>query len=312
MSDSQGGAFMEAARMTPHRLLMLSLLGASVVWGYWPVLAEMADKWFADPQYSHAYLVPLFSAYLLWRGRKDAPRESDGPVWWGVAFLLGGVLLRLMGSFYSFTWLQAYSLMPVLWGASLLLGGWPAFRWSFWPIAFLFFMVPLPFRIENLLSQPLQRLATYLSVYALQTFGWPAFQEGNVIVLNAHRIGIVTACNGLGMLILFFALAAGVATLIQRPWIDRAVVVLSAAPIAILSNVIRIVTTTMCYEVAGKYWGDLLFHELAGWIMMPIALCLLWLELLALSWLFVPAPAEDPLELDFSQEEEVQLEYARR
>jgi len=291
---------------------MLLLLGASVGWGYWPVLTEMADKWVSDPQYSHAYLVPVFSVYLLWRARKDAPQEADGPAWWGVAFLLGAVLLRLAGAIFGYAWLQAYSLIPVLWGTALLLGGWPAFRWSCWPSAFLFFMIPLPFRIEILLSQPLQRLATSLSVYALQALGWPAFQEGNVIVLNAHRIGVVTACNGLGMLILFFALAAGVATLLQRPWIDRVVVVLSAAPIAIFSNVIRIVVTTMLYDAVGTYWGDLLFHDLAGWIMMPIALGLLWLELLALSWLFVPAPIEDPEELVFSQEEEAQLEYARR
>ena len=72
--------------------------------------------------------------------------------------LLAGVILRLLGSFYSFTWLEAYSLLPLLWGATLLLGGWSVFRWSWWPIAFLIFMVPLPYRIEGLLSQPLQYL----------------------------------------------------------------------------------------------------------------------------------------------------------
>src|SRR4051812_334640 len=165
---------MESARMKPHPVLILSLLGASVVWGYWPVLAEMADTWFTNPQYSHAYLVPVFSAYLLWRARKDRPHGDEGPAWWGAAVLLAGAILRLAGSYYSLTWLQAYSLLPVLWGAALLLSGWPAFRWSWWPVAFLFFMTPLPHRVETLLSHPLQGLATYLSVYILQTFGWPA------------------------------------------------------------------------------------------------------------------------------------------
>jgi len=270
----------------------------------------MLDKWVSNPQYSHAYLVPAFSAYLLWRGRAAAPA---GPTtsWLGLAPLLVGVSLRLLGGFFYFSWLEAVSLLPVLWGAALLLGGRAALRWSWVAVAFLAFMIPLPHQAETGLSQPLQQVATRVSTYALQTVGLAAFSEGNVIHVNDSRIGIVEACNGLGMLLLFFALSAGMALLVKRPWPDRLLILLSAAPVAVLSNVIRIIATTLLYETAGQRWGDLVFHDLAGWLMMPLALGLLWLELKVLAWLLVEAPAEDYSPMDFVMKEGGRLQPAR-
>jgi exosortase len=235
---------------------------------------------------------------------------ADGPAWVGLAPLLAGVLLRLLGAFWYFSWLEMISLLPILWGAALLLGGWPAFRWSWGAVGFLAFMLPLPFSLERALSAPLQQGATWLSTYTLQTLGCPAFREGNVIVLNAHRIGVVEACNGLGMLILFFALSSGVALLIDRPWVDRVVLVASAAPIAVLANATRIVATSLLYQVAGQRWGDFLFHDLAGWLMMPLALGMLGLELKLMSWLLIVAPPEEEIPLAFSPTVKSDLQHA--
>lgn len=290
----QAGKCMIRSPVPLGRAVPLTLLAGGILWAYLPVLAEMSRKWLEDPQYSHGYLVPVFSAYLLWRSRKEASSEEIRPEWLGCAPLLAGVVLRLAGAFYHVSWLEAVSLVPVLWGTALLLGGRRAFRQSWLAFAFLLFMIPLPYRAETLLSQPLRQFATWLSTYGLQTMGWPAFQEGNVIVLNEHRIGIVNACNGLGMLILFFALAAGVAILLQAPWMDRLVILASAIPIAILANVIRIVITALLYELAGRRWGDLVFHDLAGWLMMPLALGMLWLVLRLLSWVLVPVALNEP------------------
>src|SRR5205085_1328219 len=120
--------------------------------------------------------------------------------------------------------------------------------------------------------------------------GRPAFAEGNVIVVNDASIGVVEACNGLGMLLLFFALATGVAILIRRPALDRALIIASAIPIAVAANVIRITVTGILYEVAGQRWADLVFHDLAGWLMMPLALGMLGVELWVFSRLLVELP----------------------
>jgi exosortase len=288
-----------ARSLPPRRLGILAGLVAAFLWAYWPTLTEIVQKWARDPQYSHGYLVPIFSLYLLWWRRGQLGASLPGPSWWGAGLLAAGLVLRLAGTYVYFAWLEAVSLLPLLAGTALLLGGWPALRWSWPAIGFLVFMIPLPFRLETGLSQPLQRIATVAATYTLQTLGFSTLAEGNVILVDEARIGVVEACSGLGMLLLFFALATGLAIRIPLPWVDRLLLVASAAPIAVAANVIRITVTAFLHVTAGSRWADLVFHDLAGWLMMPLALGMLWLELRILSRLLVEAPARarEPLRL---------------
>src|SRR5690606_18419528 len=101
-------------------------------------------------------------------------------------------------------WAEAAALVLTLAGLFALLGGRPALGWAWPALLFLLFMIPLPFRVEHALSHPLQRAATLGSTFVLQTVGLPALAEGNVIVLESGRIGVVEACSGLSMLLIFF------------------------------------------------------------------------------------------------------------
>ncbi len=267
-----------------------------VLWAYWPALATMARKWARDPQYSHGYLVPLFALALLWSRRHQlaaAPRPSA----WGAALLATAAALRAAAAYLYFDWLDGVSLLPCLAGVCLLAGGRQALRWAWPSIAFLVFMVPLPGQVEARLGFPLQALATRSSTYALQTLGLPAVAEGNRILLNEARIGVVEACNGLRMLLLFGAVCTAVALVIRRPPLDKAVLLLSAVPVALAANVVRITATGVVHELAGAAVAEAVFHDLAGWLMMPLALGFLWLELWVLSRLFVEAEERGPLPL---------------
>src|SRR5262249_14449994 len=144
------------------------------------------------------------------------------------------------------------------------------------------------------LAHPLRRLATVCSTYALQTMGQPAVAHGNIIVINELQVGVVEACSGLGMLMTFFALSTAGALGIQRPWVDRLVVFLSAVPIGVLMNVGRITVTVFLFEVANERLARLVFHDLAGWVMMPMALAVMALELRFLSQLRLPVERKSP------------------
>ncbi len=279
---------------TCGRLAAAAGLGAAFLWAYWPTLAEVVRKWGQDPQYSHGYLVPAFALYLLWWRRGQLAASPSGPSWWGVGALAVGLALRLAGAYLFFDWFEGVSLVPMLAGAALLLGGWPAFRWSWPAVGFLVFMVPLPFKVETGLAQPLQQVATLAATYTLQTLGLPALSEGNVILVHEARIGVVSACSGLGMLLLFCAIAVGLVLRVRRPWPDTLVILASAAPVAVAANVARITATAFLHVTIGARWADLVFHDLAGWLMMPLALGMLWLELLVLSRVLVERPAERP------------------
>jgi exosortase len=212
-----------------------------------------------------------------------------------LGLVAAGAGLRLFGSYFYFHWFDAVSLLPTLAGLCVLSGGWTLLRWAWPAVAFLLFLVPLPYQVEEGLAHPLQRLATEASTFAIQTLGLPAVAEGNVIHLGELEIGVFEACSGLGMLVTFFALSTAVAFIIRRPVRDKVVVFLSAIPIGVLMNVVRITLTGVLYSAAGTEVAQLVYHDLAGWLMMPLALGLLWLELKFLARLFVPVEPTGPV-----------------
>jgi exosortase len=256
----------------------LGLLMAAFAWSNLPAVMDLHQRWSHDPQYSHGYLVPLFALYLLWRRWSLLP-STLRPAWWGIAILLAGALMRLTGTLYYFPWLTSLALLPTLAGLIILVGGWQALTWSRPALAFLVFMIPMPYGLERALGGPLQQIATAASAYLLETCGLPVLVRGNVICLQHIEIGVLEACNGLSMLLAFVALCTAVAMVVRRRWVEKSIVVASAAPIALAVNVLRITATGVLYETAGKRWGDLVFHDLAGWLMMTLALVLVAFEL---------------------------------
>ncbi len=161
-------------------------------------------------------------------------------------------------------------------------------RWAWPSLLFLYFMVPLPFSLAHLTSGPLQWFATLCSAFVMQLFGLPALADGNVILLNEHLIGIVEECSDLRMLIVFFALSAAFVFIVRRPWPDKALLLASAIPIALISNIARIVLTGVLFETGVQDATVHAFiHDAAGWLMMPFALALLWVELRLLSLLLI-------------------------
>lgn len=277
-----------------HRSVLAGGAAAVVAlsWACWPTLCVLASRWHSDPQYSHGYLVPLFAIALLWLRREQVAWDTFRPAWWGLLLLAGGLGLHFAGTFFYFDWLAGFALLPCVAGLFVLAGGRAGLRWCWPAVAFLLFMVPLPHQAEVALAQPLQRIATKTSTYALQTLGFAAFAEGNVIRMGQVRIGVVEACSGLSMMVIFFALATAVVLLVRRPWYEKTVILVSAIPIAVIANVIRITVTGVLHKTAGRELADIVFHDLAGWLMMPLALGLLWVELRLLRWVLISRSAE--------------------
>jgi exosortase len=262
-------------------------LGLALLWSYWPILAEMQNRWWRDPRYSHGILVPAFSVYLLWTRRAQRRFEQSHSNWLGLLLIAAAGVLKLAGAYYYVSWFDAVSLLPALGGLCWLLGGWPALRWALPSVAFLIFMVPLPYRLEMALGSPLQRMATRVSTYALQVLGMPALSSGNTIIIDDFTIGIIDACNGLGTAYMFLACAFAAAFMVPRPTLDRAVLIASAIPIALIVNVARIVATGVLHELFGKAVSDVVYHDLAGWLMMFAALLTLYVECKLLPHLFI-------------------------
>ncbi len=281
----------------------LGLLSVAVLWSYWPTFTTMAGKWENDAQYSHGWLVPLFAIALLWFRWDKLEPENLTCNWLGIALLLLGAAMRLGAAWINFDWFDGMSLIPMLAGICLLFGGGAAFKWAWPALAFLVFMVPLPYQAERMMMGPLRNLGTTTSTYVMQTIGLPAIAEGNIIHLGEHTIGVAEACSGLRMLVIFFALSAAVALIIDRSIWIRLLILVSAVPIALISNIARITITGMMYQLASPELAERIFHDWAGWLMMPFGLLLLWGELWLVSHLFIEESDEeyDALAMGFSK-----------
>lgn len=266
-----------------------------LVWSYWRPLGELVRIWLSEPDYNHGFAVPLFAGYLLYFRRGMMPHAWNCSRVWlaagiGLILLAGG--MRVAALYFRYGLLESLSLIPCLTGIVLLIGGWPMFRWAWPSLSFLIFMIPLPGFMTGVLSHPLQRIGTLASTFVLQTLGIPAVAVGNVIRLTDGEIGVVEACSGMRMLIVFFTLTVGVAFLIERPLWEKLVIVLSAAVIGIIANVVRITATGVAHELISREFADKLFHDFAGLLMPILAMLILYVEMWLLSKLLVPVESQ--------------------
>ena len=191
-----------------------------------------------------------------------------------------------------------YSIFPMLIGVALLLGGWRAVRWSWPSILFLAFMIPLPGSVKVMLAQPLQRIATAASVYVIQTLGLPSVAEGTTIQLPSGALDVEQACSGIAMLALFFAICVGTVLVLRMSLWEKCVIIASAMPIAVISNVFRVTVAGILQELVGP-WAMKIFHDYVAWVMMIVAMLLLWGELKLIAFLLVE-PSVAPVVLDNS------------
>jgi exosortase len=284
-----------APRFSPTTLATVILLGVAVLWTYWTTLAAIAWRWSADPQYSHGYLVPAFALYVLWLRRDRLKGITPSTNWLGLGLVALALGVRLGGTYFHYQYFDHISLVPCGFGLFLLAGGWPALSWSWPALAFVAFMIPLPDTVSMTLSRPMQTLATLSSTFVLQVLGRPALAEGNLILINDVELNIVEACSGLRMLVVFFALSTAVAMLIRKPLWEKLLIASSAVPIALVANILRIAITGLFYDAFGNNFGGAFFHDLAGWLMMPLGLIFLGIELWILKTLLIERSHDLPV-----------------
>jgi exosortase len=183
--------------------------------------------------------------------------------------------------------LDGFSMLLWLAGTVWLLLGGRVLWWSLPAIAFLGFMIPLPFRVERWLSYPLQGIATTISSWALQCLGQPAVRESNTIFLGSHPpLEVAEACSGLRIFVGVFALAYLYVVLARQSWWERTLLLLCTIPVALVANATRIVVTGILYQLVSEEAGKKFSHDVAGWGMILLAAGLFGLLLWLLGRLF--------------------------
>ncbi len=294
-------------RLLPRPSVQLGwlVLIIAFVWFYWFSIEKLVRTWYTQEDYQHGFFVPLFSLVLLWLRRDMIIPFSGRGSWWSLPFFALWAVMFWGGIYFRLDSVPELSMMPFFVGMTLFIGGWQGVQWAWPAVLFLVFMIPLPAVAQGAASHQLQAVSTRLSTFTIQTLGIPAVSQGNVIVLTdipEKPLKVAEACSGIRMLMLFFAICVGMAFLSRKPVWERLLLVISAVPIAVISNSIRIVLTGALCEVAYHWptlmsvdWAYDFMHKTAGYMMMPIGLILLWIEMYLLSKLLIMPTPDRPL-----------------
>ncbi len=251
---------------------------AAIALLYAPVVPAMARDWSTDENYSHGFLIPLISAYLLWTRRHDLAEALRGarPSVFGLLGCLAALVLYIMGRAGAEFFLQRSSLVVLLGGATLWLGGWRMFRIAAFPLGFLFFMVPLPYLVYDAVAFPLKLFAARVATESLFYLGVPVFREGNIIHLAGQSLEVADACSGIRSLVSLIALGVVYAYFTETVSWKRATIVLSTVPIAIAANAFRVTGTGILTHYVGPEVAQGFFHTFSGWLVFVAAFVLLF------------------------------------
>lgn len=268
---------MPAAKLEFPPLWQDILLLVLLVWLYFPTVARLAAQWWHDPNFSHGFFVPLFSAFIVWQDRSRLAAIKPHPSWVGLPLLISGLLVLVLGQLGAEIFLSRCSLLIVSAGLIVFFLGWNFFRAVLFPWAFLVLMIPIPAIVFSQVTLPLQMLASKLAAGVLPLLGVPVLRQGNVIVLPAMALEVADACSGIRSLMSLVTLAIIYGYLMERSVRLRVFLAVAAVPIAIAANSLRILGSGLLVQYWGPDKAEGFFHGFQGWIMFVASLAMLYL-----------------------------------
>ncbi len=241
-------------------------------------LFELVGRWTTQEEYSHGFLVPLVTAWLLWMRREALLASIAQPAWTGPVLILLAMFMHVIGQLSAIFILSPLAFIVTLLGIILATGGFPLLRVAFVPVIFLIFAIPLPHFIDVSLSLELQLVSSRLGVAFIRFFQIPVYLEGNIIDLGTYKLQVVEACSGLRYLFPLFSLSFLAAYLFQAPIWQRALVLFSSIPVTITMNGFRIGMVGVTVDRWGPRMAEGVLHFLEGWIIFVASALLLALE----------------------------------
>jgi exosortase len=261
----------------PPQLWQITVLAGLLFWLYHSILTQLVGQWWSDPNFSHGFFVPLFSAFVIWQERSRLASLGLRPSWWGLGFVGFGLCVLIVGQMGAELFLSRLSMLIVLGGLIVLFLGWSFFRALLFPWAFLLLMIPIPAIVFNQITFPLQLLASKVASTTLPWMGVPVLREGNVIILPSMALEVAEACSGIRSLMSLATLAVIYGYLMERKLVVRILLALASVPIAVAANSLRIVGTGLLVQYWDPERAEGFFHEFSGWLIFVVSLVMLYL-----------------------------------
>lgn len=273
----------------------------AIAFAYATVLVKLFRDWWSDENYSHGLLIPFIIGYIIWSQRDKLARvPANSSALWGGAAVLFALFALWAGVAGAELYTQRLSLLLLLGGITVYFWGFRLLQLLLVPFGLLFLAFPIPAIIFNKIAFPLQLFASRCAVWSMSMLGIPVLRQGNIIELkplnsfDTKKLEVVEACSGIRSLMTLVTLAVVFAYFTHTPndiepksgkpfgwvrsyWFWRSVIIIvSAVPIAILTNAFRVSGTGVLAHYYGTAIADGFFHSFSGWAIYIVAFILLF------------------------------------
>lgn len=242
---------------------------------YYPEISFMINEWSNDYWYSHGFLIPLISGYVIWRKRDVLKATPAMPEFKGFFVLLAGISLLMIGYVAFEPFIRRYSIIITIMGLIYFLLGKRILKILLFPVGYLMFMIPMPYIMFKSMAVHLRVISTKVTYSVIELFGIPIIQEGTTLQLPNVTLEVIDWCTGIQSIIAVTAIAVLYAYFTQRSSISRIILVLLAIPIAIIGNMFRLVITVCLAYFYGESVLKGIVHQFQGTINFLFTLFLL-------------------------------------
>jgi len=265
-----------------HQWIRMGIIGLLFVSVFHAELMRIVHIWISDASWSHGFLIPVFSVYLLNQHKTELLHDCHRrPCYLGLVPLIGSIAFYMVNTISpsGYAYFRSLSMVAALGAIVLLMGGWSVVRYTWLPVAYLLFAVPLPQRFYVAMTLPLRHWAATTAAALLDLTG-PVQTSVNGVVIDivyhgsplSPALNVAEACSGMRLLMAFVALGVAMAYIHARPLWQRGVLLVCTVPIAVLCNMIRVTITGFLYVFVHPRYTHGIYHDLLGIIMLPLAL----------------------------------------
>ena len=257
---------------------------------YHSVLLGLWDTWMEQDQYSYAVLIPLIFAYLIKERWALITSSKISSSFLGLLIVFAGYLFFLFGTFSFHGFTSRFSFLIMLSGFMLYGLGWGVFKRLVFPLSILLFMIPFPELLDRIFSVKLRLISSALTEQLLHLLGISVFRQGNIIDIGTMQFNVVDACSGMNYLLPLLCLAIIIGYFFSKSLWVRFFLFISAIPITVALNVIRIASTAVIADYWTREIASGFMHAFSGWLLFMLGFVLLFIELKILVRFFKQKP----------------------
>jgi exosortase len=266
--------------LQPHQYVKMLIIGGLICYLFRVEISQIVGRWLTDANWSHGFLIPLFSLYFINRKKNEILSLRTKPNYLGLLLLVLAIGFYVLNRFSpsGYEYFCRISIVTTLACVVLFLGGWTLIAQTWLPVGFLLFAVPLPERYYRALTIPMREWAASVASGLLNLVPKLDATASGVVIGVVFKgkvldpaLDVAEACSGMRLVMAFVALGVAMAYLHERPVWQRIILLVSTVPIAIFCNVVRVTLTGFIYVLIDPRYAQGIYHDMLGMAMLPLA-----------------------------------------